>query len=369
MANEIQKYETNSNGANVTGFLTPARVRTPTNIINTSNMSVGLLNTVDLLAAKKRPQTPMLSFHASTPSLGTAMSSQVRELLTIGGLTAQPLTLDIQTIKNLPTPTAGQAAALNLVASSDALGSGSVFNTDDGTELAAMSGSTEQNILYSNPNSNDPSISIMGSGLVMTLINSQLENFSQGTVVSPNGIAGSLGAQKISQMPLIIEQSNAATVAINFNSIRRVQYLQGYEQAAGGNLIDQPRWSILTEDIYNLAQAQNAPLLCRTQDTPDVTSGGNSLELAGYDNLFILGNVATTVSSRPYTPYIAYYGMVMDYLHTSATQTATNTSTAFSNVRPFLIRVPLMSAQQGDSPDVGNHKSSEGIVSGEEFAY
>ena len=366
MAGEIQKYETNTNVANVTGFLTPARIRTPTNIINTSNLSVGLLNTVDLFAAKRRAGAPVLSFHASTPATGSAMPSQVQELLAMGALTARPLILDIQTIKNLSTPTAAQAAELNLVASSDFLGSGSMFNTDDGSQLAATSGSTEQNILYSNPNSNDPTISIMGSGLVMTLINSQLENFSQATVVTPNGIAGSLAFQKISQLPLLIEQSNAATVAINFNSIKRVEYFQGYASAAGGDLIAQPIWSILTQDMYNLAQAQSAPLLCRTQDTPDVTSGGNSLELPGYDNLFILGNATTTITSRSYTPYITYYGMVMDYLQSSATQTATNVSTAFSNVKPFLIRVPLMSADP-NPPEVGEHNSAEGVFSGEEF--
>ena len=376
IANELGKYNINANGAVVTGFLTPARIRTPTNIIDTSNEAIGLNNTVDLFAAKERPQTPKLSFHTSNPHGGDGnkgTQADIQQLLSIGGLTAQPLVLDIQTIRELSTPTAAQAAALNSSPSSEFFGSGSLFNSDNAAELANLSGSTEQNLLYSNPNSNDPTVSILHSGLVMTLINSQLKNFSQQTSIMTEGIQGSLGAQKISQDPSFIARSNAATVAINFNSIKQVQYFQGYATAPGGNLIDSPRWSILTQTVFDRARATGEPLLCRIQDTQAVTNSGNKLELPGYDNLFILGDPTSTVTSRAYTPYVSYYGAVMNHLHTTAKETAVNTSTPFSNVKPFLIRVPIMTPYAGGSTpaaDMGDEvpgdNSGEGVVSNEE---
>ncbi len=107
MGNEVGKFNIQPGGANVAGFLTPARIRTPTNIIDTSNLAVGLTNTIDLFAAKKRPQTPKLSFHTSTPNGGAGnkgAQADVRELLSIGGLTVEPLVLDIQTIRDLTHP-------------------------------------------------------------------------------------------------------------------------------------------------------------------------------------------------------------------------------------------------------------------------
>jgi hypothetical protein len=362
IGNEVGKFKIQPVGSNVVGFLTPARIRTPTNIIDTSNLAVGLTNTIDLFAAKRRPQTPKLSFHTSTPNGGDGnkgFEADVRELLSIGGLTAEPLVLDIQTIKDLSTPTAAQEAELNLVQSSNYLSSGSFFNTDNAAEQAAFSGSAEQTIHYSHAQINDRNVGILTSGLVMTLVNSQIENFSQSSaVVSTTGIAGSLAALVLSRNPLVIQENNAASVAINFNSIKEVQYFQGFETNPFGDaLIDRPRWGILTLNAFSAARDQGSPVLCRIQDTPDVTNGGNSLALGEYDNLFILGDATSTSISRSYTPYPIYYNLIMNSLKATTNQTALNISTPMSNVKPFLIRVPLMRA-----PTI----SDKEIVSGEE---
>ncbi len=362
MGNEVGKFNIQPGGANVAGFLTPARIRTPTNIIDTSNMAVGLNNTVDLFAAKKRPQTPKLSFHTSTPNGGDGnkgAQADVRELLSIGGLTVEPLVLDIQTIRNLSTPTSAQAAELNLVQSSDYLSSGSAFNIDNAEQLAGISGSAEQIIHYSHDHINDRNVSILSSGLIMTVVNSQIEGFSQGPgVVTTSGVASSLAARALARNPLLIQENNAASIAINFNAIKEVQYFQGFETNPGGDaLIDRPRWSILTLEAFNTARAQGSPLLCRIQDTSDVTNTGNSLALGEYDNLFILGDAASTTISRSYTPYPTYYNLIMTSLQTMTKQIAFNIETPISNVKPFLIRVPLMTA-----PTI----SDKGIVNGEE---
>ena len=363
MGNEVGKFNIQPGGANVAGFLTPARIRTPTNIIDTSNLAVGLNNTIDLFAAKKRPQTPKLSFHTSTAIGGDGnlgSHADVQELLSIGGLSAQPLKLDIQEIRDLSTPTSAQAAELNLVPSSDFLSSGSYFNSDDAERLAGISGSAEQVLHYSPEHINERSVGILNSGLVMTLVNSQIANFSQTPgVVSVGAIAGSLAARALTRNPLLIQENNAASIAINLNSIRQVQYFQGFEtNPSGDSLIDRPQWSILTLEALELARNSGAPLLCRIQETPDVTSGGNSLELGEYDNLFILGDATSTSISRSYTPYVAYYRLLMNSLQTTAKQTALNISTPMSNVKPFLIRVPLMSAPTNSNKDIVNGKEN-----------
>tara|TARA_R110000824_G_scaffold28100_4_gene94716 strand:+ start:288 stop:3206 length:2919 start_codon:yes stop_codon:yes gene_type:complete len=358
MNNEIGKYNISPEGTNWAGYLTPARIRTPTNIINTTTMAIGLNNTIDLLAAKARPQMPKLSFHTSTPA-NTPSGASIDELLSMGGLTVQPLVLDIQSIRGLPTPTAAQAAALSLVSSTDYLSSGSAFVQDDAPQLAATSGSAEQNILYSHEEINDSTVSIRHSGLVMTMINSQLGGFSQFPPEHyTDGIAGSLAAKALSSNPLLLLENNTATIAISFNSIKEVQYFQGFETNSRGDaLIDAPIWRILTEDMYNQANSQGARLLCRTQDTPDVTSGGNILELGEYDNLFILGDATSAATTRFFMPYTFYYATIMQQLESTVKQTAINIKTPLSNVKPFLIRLPLMAATR---------ISDKGIVSTEE---
>ena len=340
--NEIGKYGFSPEGTNWAGFLTPARIRTPTNIINTSTMAVGLNNTIDLLAAKLRPQMPKLSFHTSTPG-NTPSGASIDELLSIGGLTVQPLVLDIQSIRNLPTPTAAQAAALSLVSSTDYLSSGSAFVQDDASQLSATSGSAEQNILYSHEEINNPTVSIRHSGLVMTVLNSQVEGFLQPTgEYHVGGIAGSLASNALAHTPLLLLENNAVTIAISFNSIKEVQYFQGFETNSRGDaLISAPMWSILTEVIYNQAKSQGDRLLCRTQDTPDVCAGGNILELGEYDNLFILGDASSATTTRAFMSYTFYYATIVQHLGSTATQTAVNIKTPLSNVKPFLIRLPL----------------------------
>tara|TARA_R110002124_G_scaffold97774_1_gene242868 strand:- start:109 stop:1029 length:921 start_codon:yes stop_codon:yes gene_type:complete len=305
-------------------------------------MAVGLNNTIDLLAAKLRPQMPKLSFHTSTPG-NTPSGASIDELLSIGGLTVQPLVLDIQSIRNLPTPTAAQAAALSLVSSTDYLSSGSAFVQDDASQLSATSGSAEQNILYSHEEINNPTVSIRHSGLVMTVLNSQVEGFLQPTgEYHVGGIAGSLASNALAHTPLLLLENNAVTIAISFNSIKEVQYFQGFETNSRGDaLISAPMWSILTEVIYNQAKSQGDRLLCRTQDTPDVCAGGNILELGEYDNLFILGDASSATTTRAFMSYTFYYATIVQHLGSTATQTAVNIKTPLSNVKPFLIRLPL----------------------------
>ena len=356
--NEIDKFSIMPEGTNPFGFLTPARIRTPTNIINTSAMALGINNTMDLLAAKMRPQTPKLSFHTSTPN-NTTQVANIDELLSMGGIAIEPLRLDIQTIKDFSTPTATQAADLNLVQSADYLSSGSSFNVDGASEEAAISGSAEQKILYSHEDMNDRSMSIRHSGLVMTVINSQLESFSQApTVATAGGVAGSLAFKALATNPFLPQQNNAASMAINFNSIKEVQYFHRFETNPSGDaLIDAPIWRILTENVYTTARSQGSLLLCRIQDTPDVIGGGNILALGEYDNLFILGDVSTATSARSFIPYEDYYGALTQALKNGGKQTATNIATPLSNIKPFLMRVPLLSATK---------ISDKTIVNGEE---
>ncbi len=364
LGNEIGKFNiANAAGQNFTGYLTPARIRTPTNIIDTSNLAVGLTNTIDLFAAKKRPQTPKLSFHTSTPNGGDGnrgTQADVGELLSIGGLTVEPLVLDIEAIRDLPTPTGAQAGELNLVQSSNFFSSGSAFNTDDAPEAAGISGSAEQIIHYSHSEINDRAVGILQSGLVMTVVNSQIENFSQSPgFVTLEGIAGSLAQQRIGRDPLVLQQNNAASIAINFNSIKEVQYFQGFETNSNGDaLIDRPRWAILNLSAFESARAQGSPVLCRIQDTPDVTAGGNSLALGEYDNLFILGDAGSTSVSRSYTPYPIYYNLIMTSLQATTKQVALNIETPMSNVKPFLIRVPLMRAPTISDKEIVNGKEN-----------
>jgi len=344
--NEIGKFGVsapNSQQVNKPGYLTPARIKTPTNIIETNTFQVGIDNITDLLHAKKKPQTPALSFQVTNSPLASP-SEETTGLLRLSGISIQPLKEDITLTRNLSTPTLSMATDLQLTDSSKYLSTGSAFASEDTYKSAQTSGSTEQNIQYAFPLCSATKAAIQESALAKSLINSQVASFTQKVAVKNIiGIAGSLAAKKISDNPFIVQENNLATSTISLNSVQQVQYFQGFATNPEGDiLLDQPLWNIMTKEIYNQAQSNNSLLLCRLQPTTNVTNGGNSLDLEGYDNLFMIGSLPTAPGRRAHLPYRGYFRQVESVLHRTTKNVTSNIDTPLANVAPSQITLPLL---------------------------
>jgi len=343
---ELGKFNVSGPSAqqvNPMGYLTPVRIKTPTNIIETSALQVGLDNTMDLLNAKMKPQMPQLSFQSTiSPSAGP--SSDIDSLLHIAGVTIQPLLEDITVTRNLATPTLAMAATLQMRDSSVFLSTTSPFIKDDAMANAAASGSIETKIRYSSKENKNATSSIKRSGFVKSLINAQVASFSQNVrIQNVVGVRGSLAAKKISDNPILVQENNLVSTAINLNSIQQIQYFQGFTiNSSGAVLMDQPIWAILTQAIFDRARNDNSVLLCRLQSTTNVTSGGNSLELDGYDSLFMIGSGKSADTGRQTASYQSYYSQLMSVLKNTQKNIIANIDTPISNVPPSQITTPII---------------------------
>ena len=344
--NEIGKFGVsapNSQQVNKAGFLTPARIKTPTNVIETNTFQVGINNITDLLLTKKKPQMPALSFQATNSPLASP-SEETSGLLGLGGISIQPLKEDITLTRNLPTPTLPMAVALQLADASVYLSTGSAFASEDTYKSAQISGSTEQNLQYAFPKASAARYSIQQSALVKSLVNSQVASFTQKVAVKNIiGVAGSLAAKKISDNPFIVQENNMVTSTISLNSIQQIQYFQGFaSNPAGDILLDQPLWNIMTKEIYNRAQSDNSLLLCRLQPTTNITNGGNGLDLEGYDSLFMIGSLPKAPGRRAHLPYRGYFRQIQSALQKTTKNVTSNIDTPLANVAPSQITLPLI---------------------------
>jgi hypothetical protein len=354
---ELTKFNVsapNSNQVNKVGFLTPSSIKTPTNIINTTALTVGIDNTMDLLHTQKKPPMPHLSFD-STVSMQASPSANVSALLAIADVSIEPLIEDIGVTREIPTPTLKMATNLQLKDSSLFLSSGSVFLKDDAFSLAAISGSTEVKLKYAHAPQNKGSVAIQESGLAKTLINSQIASFAQDVkVVNMVGVQGSLAAKKLADDPSYLQQQNMPTNTINFNSIMQIQCFQGYEiSPLGTPLIDRPRWDILTQEI--LSAADQAPLLCRLQQTTNVTNAGNALNLHPYNHLFMIGPLATNVTPAVTPQYQAYHKREIQQLTKTQKNVAVNVSNPELAIAPWQMTIPVVSSV--------STKATNGVIS------
>ena len=302
---EVGKFsvsEPNSGGVNKVGYLTPIRINTPTNIINTSNLEVGLTNVTDLFRAQAAPtiggldhSSPRLSF-SRTVTANQTPTAQMDELLLLADVSVVPLPVDIRQIRM----TAGATHSLLLPAADAAmnaanfLSTGSVFINENSQETVSLSGSNERTLRFSHPAQNNGAAAALASNLASTIINSQMTSFRQRiTTPGVSAIRTSLAAKKLDDNPQFAAANNSATTAVNLNSVQSIQFFAGFEtNRVGVTMLESPRWELLTPQIYTNYQNSKAILLCRLQKTNNITNGGNKLELPAYDDLFILGSTS-----------------------------------------------------------------------------
>jgi hypothetical protein len=83
-----------------------------------------------------------------------------------------------------------------------------------------------------------------------------------------------------------LQNSTAASKAINFNSVARVLYLEGYNTKRG---VGEQNWTLLTEQIYNDAQQKSQALVCKLVKVSDAIGTDDILEMEPMSSLFVLG--------------------------------------------------------------------------------
>ena len=165
-----------------------------------------------------------------------------------------------------------------------------VFET---TPDQSVSGSKQTNI---DPGKVSP---IFNSVLSDDIIDNAITLFNKPTAVTNKEMLdGSPASQKLNEQSDFLEISTAASKAINFNSVVRVHYLEGYTPGRG---VGEQNWTLLTEEIYNNAAQTSQALVCKLVKVSDAIGTGDILEMEPLSSLFVLGapSIGNGVTIRP----------------------------------------------------------------------
>jgi hypothetical protein len=145
----------------------------------------------------------------------------------------------------------------------------------------AVSGSKENNVKFEKINS------IFNSSLSSKIIDNAITLFNEpATITNVEMLDGSPASQKLNEQSDFLQNSTAASKAINFNSVARVLYLEGYNTKRG---VGEQNWTLLTEQIYNDAQQKSQALVCKLVKVSDAIGTDDILEMEPMSSLFVLG--------------------------------------------------------------------------------
>ena len=140
---------------------------------------------------------------------------------------------------------------------------------------------------------------IFNSDLSGDIIDSTITLFNKPTMITNTEMLdGSPASQKLNEQSDFLEISTAASKAINFNSVVRVHYLEGYTPGRG---VGEQNWTLLTEEKYNNAQQNSQALVCKLVKVSDAIGTGDILEMEPMSSLFVLGapSIGNGITIRP----------------------------------------------------------------------
>ena len=282
---EVQKYgSVNSSlpAVNKYGYLSPKRVRTKGNIIQTDTKSLYQEDGNGILASNLSPN---VIGRPSPPALTDKVyTTEIDLLLNYSDVSVVPLKRSIG--KLLETPNV-KAVKANLDSTSY-FSNNSPFNKDIEDEKTAISGSSELNIKTNRSRKSQ----ILKSDIVKSIVDSLSIDFKRTPVLLPSSASApvaSLAAQDLKRDPDVVNKSSNFENTMNYNSIAEIQYFDGYRKG-GGTSANKEVWKTLDKQRVEAGKSTNTPILCRTVLINKGLDMPNNYKLPEYDNLFTLGN-------------------------------------------------------------------------------
>tara|TARA_R100000008_G_scaffold75914_3_gene55401 strand:- start:5082 stop:8615 length:3534 start_codon:yes stop_codon:yes gene_type:complete len=274
---EKQKYSVsnpNAVGINAFGFLSPAAVslsnnfaRVPTTCIEAST---------DSLSSLQRNKT---NTNTSVMNPQKSLSSEKNKMTILNsiGVVATPYPISLGKLVAAKGLTKSKEADSRHMLSND-----SKF-TEANTSKTAQTGSIQSNIkgIFT-------SATLANSPLVNTIVNKQAAGFKEVRPQNLGSIAGSLAGAKLQDNEEITTQINSLSNVINFGSLVRVEYLEGFDHLYG---ISAPNWVPMTEEAHKAAEANEDTLVCRLVQITNTVNVRGDLGLRPLATLFALGPI------------------------------------------------------------------------------
>jgi len=163
----------------------------------------------------------------------------------------------------------------------------SPFNKDIEDKKTAISGSSELNIKTDRSREAE----ILKSDVAKTMTDSLSIGFKRSKVViGDDDTAPSLAAQALKADSTLVIENNNFENAMNYNSIAKIQYFDGFKSKNGKININEPRWKILNKGKIDKLKSNGDRVLCRTVLINNMVDIPNKYTLPEYDCLFVLGD-------------------------------------------------------------------------------
>tara|TARA_Y100000310_G_scaffold329015_1_gene398153 strand:+ start:550 stop:3504 length:2955 start_codon:yes stop_codon:yes gene_type:complete len=315
---EIQKYKVgnpNNISINKYGFLSPSSIHTSYETMSTRQYDLELSDGLTLLDSNVNPSVKEFTAAESNATVATDMNAKLTKMMCILGsaaVTIEPLEetlVEFVQAQGEPQLDETLERADNLFSPNLAL--------DNSYLEAEVSGSDE--FKYLNYRDEKRQMQVYDADLSERLVDGVSREFVSPRVRRFRFIKGSLAADRMTTMGFdAFVDLNSFMMDINFNSLIRIEYLDGYHR----DNIRSPKWAILTQIKFNDLRTKGESIICRLRSLPSVTYPGDKYKLSPVDYLFVLGDDQTdqTALTRPsFKQRLDYYYRRMQRLDKSWT--------------------------------------------------
>jgi len=314
LGGEIRKYQvTNPNSLSINkyGFLSPQKIHTTYEVQDTFAEHLELADGLVILESRLNPS--IHSFTSQGPVNEPSIKiSLMTSIMGSAGITVEPLTVPLSDyVEGRKDPASEQTQA----DSSDYF-SPTEFPVDDEYLLNQASGSSE--VTFAALQAQKRKVKALESDLAERLTDGVAQKFTPPRIRRTYYIRGSLALAKINEDREAFKDLNSFERDINYNSIVRLQVLEGYTD----DDIRRPRWRTLTQGRFNELNKEGSTVICRLKRCPSVTYPGNNYRLGRFNYLFILGaepDSQTDVIKTSYKKRYNYYHRRLTRLNKSWT--------------------------------------------------
>ncbi len=238
----------------------------------------------------------------------TSEADNMSDILSAGGVQVRHLQEPLSEVlfpdkRKLPTPAPAQTS----------MGLDPDILFDNSSQQAQVSGSNQSILMGVGHAGVDTT-----SPVILNLINQQVVGNTPVLVLqNQNNIAGSLALAKYYEDPAILDNSNALSNMVNFESLVKVEYLEAYHPELG---VTAPQWERLGLDSFQRFADAGGARLCRLVRMTQILNTDATLGLQPLGAVFVLGN---PVIRHKNTNYQSTFDQMNNFV---ANEGATNTS-------------------------------------------
>jgi len=277
---ELNKYgvgNPNVPEINKFGFLSPYNIYTPYEVQSVGRSGLELSDGLVMLDNNVNPGINLFASDGAVADLDVKLA-KMQGIQGSAGITMQPLRENLGSFvdsRKRPAIDQKTSPALDYFAPS--------ASAEIGPNESRISASSDSPI--SSLQFNRSLVRALEGPLSEKLLDGVSQDFRPPRPTRTTFIQGSLALARVVQNAVEFLNLNSFERDINYNSLRRVEFLDGYER----NDIRRPNWSTLSQGRLKEMEESGGTILCRLKRCPPMTSPGNSYELPPFNYLFTIG--------------------------------------------------------------------------------